>query len=52
MFSVLARSDRNEKDFFGDPIIYRTRDSWGEILVIDRKMKRVLAFDPIYEPSE
>ncbi|HGC5660779.1 TPA: spermidine synthase [Legionella pneumophila] len=51
MFSVLARSDRNEKDFFGDPIIYRTRDSWGEILVIDRKMKRVLAFDPIYEQS-
>lgn len=51
MFSVLARSDRNEKDFFGDPIIYRTRDSWGEILVIDRKMKRVLAFDSIYEQS-
>lgn len=51
MFSAFAHSNRNEKDFFGDPIIYRTRDSWGDILVIDRRMSRVLAFDPIYEQS-
>lgn len=51
MFSAFTRSNRNEKDFFGDAIIYRTRDRWGEILVIDNKMNRVLAFDPIYEQS-
>ncbi|PJD94398.1 MAG: spermine synthase [Legionella sp.] len=51
MLSSFTHSNRNEKDFLGDPIIYRTRDSWGEILVIDRRTSRVLAFDPIYEQS-
>jgi len=48
---LLIISHINEKDFFGNPIIYRTNDQWGEIMVIDRKGCRVLAFDPIYEQS-
>ena len=43
--------DKNTKDFFGNPIIYKTNDQWGDIFVINRKNCRVLAFDPIYEQS-
>jgi spermidine synthase len=48
---LLTISHTNEKDYFGNPVIYRTNDKWGEIMVIDRKECRVLAFDPIYEQS-
>lgn len=48
---LLTTFNINEKDFFGNPIIYSTKDQWGDILVIDRKECRVLAFDPIYEQS-
>ncbi|MDR3442677.1 MAG: spermine synthase [Legionella sp.] len=48
---MLTTFNINEKDFFGNPIIYSTKDQWGDILVIDRKECRVLAFDPIYEQS-
>ena len=48
---LLTLSNSNEKDFFGNPIIYRTRDPWGDIIVVDRNECRVLAFDPIYEQS-
>lgn len=40
-----------EKDFFGNTIIYRTQDAWGDIMVIDRGNNRILAFDPVYEQS-
>lgn len=49
--TLLTISHTNEKDYFGNPVIYRTNDKWGEIMVIDRKECRVLAFDPIYEQS-
>lgn len=48
---LFTSSNINEKDFFGNPIVYRTNDQWGDILVINRKNCRVLAFDPIYEQS-
>ena len=48
---MLTISNINGKDFFGNPIVYRTNDQWGDIMVIDRKNCRVLAFDPIYEQS-
>ena len=41
----------NDKDFFGNTIIYRTNDQWGDILVIDKQNCRTLAFDPVYEQS-
>lgn len=40
-----------EEDFFGNTIIYRTQDAWGDIFVIDKENKRILAFDPVYEQS-
>lgn len=49
--SLLTSSNMNEKDYFGDPIVYRTNDEWGDIIVIDRRNRRVLAFDPVYEQS-
>lgn len=49
--SLFTSSNINEKDFFGNPIVYRTKDQWGDILVINRKNCRVLAFDPVYEQS-
>lgn len=48
---MFNNSNVNEKEFFGERIIYRTNDEWGDILVIDRKNCRILAFDPIYEQS-
>lgn len=48
---MLTISNINEKDYFGNPIIYHTNDQWGDIMVIDRKECRVLTFDPIYEQS-
>ena len=48
---LLTISNINEKDFFGNPIVYTTKDQWGDIMVIDRKECRVLAFDPVYEQS-
>jgi spermidine synthase len=48
---LLTTFNINEKDFFCNPIVYRTKDQWGDILVIDRKNCRILAFDPIYEQS-
>jgi len=48
---LLTISKIIEQDFFGNPIVYRTNDQWGEVIVIDKKDCRVLAFDPIYEQS-
>jgi spermidine synthase len=48
LFSI---SNINEKDFFGNPIVHHTNDRWGDIMVIDKKNYRILAFDPIYEQS-
>jgi len=48
---LLTISNINEKDFFGNSIIYRTQDQWGDIMVIERERCRVLAFDPVYEQS-
>lgn len=40
-----------ERDLFGDPIICRTSDKFGDILVIDRSPFRVLTFDSSYDQS-
>lgn len=48
---LLTVSHINEKDYFGNPVIYRTKDQWGEIMVIDKNELRILAFDPVYEQS-
>ena len=48
---MLTNSTLNNKDFFGNSIVYRTKDEWGDIFVIDKNLSRVLAFDPIYEQS-
>jgi spermidine synthase len=44
-------SQEKYKDFFGNSITYRTNDSWGDILVIDRGNIKALAFDPIYDQT-
>lgn len=49
--TLLTTFNMNEKDYYGNPIVYRTDDQWGDIFVIDRKNCRVLAFDPIYVQS-
>jgi spermidine synthase len=48
---LLTISNLNNNDFFGNAIVYRTKDRWGDIMVIDKNNYRVLAFDPIYEQS-
>lgn len=40
-----------ERDLLGDPIIHRTSDEFGDILVIDRGVFRSLTFDSIYDQS-
>jgi spermidine synthase len=41
----------SERDLFGNPIIYRTNDALGDLLVIDHHHYRSLTFDSIYEQS-
>ena len=36
---------------FDKRIIYRTDDQWGDIMVLEKKDYRILAFDPVYEQS-
>lgn len=40
-----------DSDRFGDPIVYRTNDEFGDILVIDRTLHRSLTFDSIFDQS-
>jgi len=40
-----------ERDRFGDPIVYRTSDEYGDILVIDRESFRSLTFDSVFDQS-
>lgn len=40
-----------ERDLFGDSIIYRTTDEYGDILVIDRCPYLNLTFDSMYDQS-
>ena len=40
-----------DRDLFGDPIVYRTHDEFGEILVIDRESVRSLTFDSHFDQS-
>lgn len=42
---------RGDRDLFGDPIIHRTNDEFGDILVIDRGLFRSLTFDSTYDQS-
>lgn len=49
--TLITSCNISEKDFFGNTIIYRTNDQWGDIMVIDRTSCRVLAFDPVYDQS-
>ncbi len=46
-----SKHNLNNNDFFGNTIIYRTNDSWGDILVIDRGSIRALNFDPVYDQT-
>ncbi len=48
---LIKNSSQKDRDLYGDPIIFRTQDEWGDIMVIDRDNCRVLTFDPIYEQS-
>lgn len=41
----------SERNLFGDPIIYRTSDNFGDILVIERSHFRNLTFDSRYDQS-
>lgn len=40
-----------EYDLYGDPILFRTSDEFGDILVIDRSPYRVLTFDSNFDQS-
>ena len=40
-----------QRDRFGDPILHRTSDEFGDILVIDRSTYRSLTFDSIFDQS-
>lgn len=40
-----------DRDRFGDPVVYRTSDEFGDILVIDRDSHRSLTFDSIFDQS-
>jgi len=40
-----------DRDLFGDPIVYRTNDEFGDILVIDRELYRSLTFDSVFDQS-
>ncbi|CAM2849875.1 spermidine synthase [Legionella steigerwaltii] len=46
-----SKNNFNDHDFFGNTIIYRTNDSWGDIFVIDRGSIRALNFDPVYDQT-
>lgn len=48
---MLTISNSNEHDSFANTLVFRTEDQWGDIMVIDKKKCRVLAFDPVYEQS-
>lgn len=40
-----------EYDLYGDPILFRTNDEFGDILVIERSPYRVLTFDSNFDQS-
>lgn len=44
-------SINNDHEIFSNTLVFRTKDQWGDIMVIDKKKCRVLAFDPVYEQS-
>lgn len=46
-----SQNNLNSNDFFGNTIIYRTHDDWGDIFVIDRGSIRALNFDPVYDQT-
>lgn len=46
-----SKNNVNEHDLFGNTIIYRTHDSWGDIFVMDRGSIRALNFDPVYDQT-
>ena len=41
----------SNRDRFGDLIVYRTHDAFGDILVLDRELLRSLTFDSIFDQS-
>ncbi len=41
----------SDRDLFGDPILYRTSDAFGDILVVDRSHFRNLTFGTKYDQS-
>ncbi|AWN75599.1 hypothetical protein LEAN103870_06125 [Legionella anisa] len=47
----MGSKNLNHNDFFGNTIIYRTHDSWGDIFVIDKGSIRALNFDPVYDQT-
>ncbi|MCW8409351.1 spermine synthase [Legionella sp. PATHC035] len=46
-----SKNKFSDHDFFGNTIIYRTNDSWGDIFVMDRGSIRALNFDPVYDQT-
>lgn len=42
----------NEKDIFGNTVIYHAIDQWGDILVMRDGQYRILAFSSLYEQSK
>lgn len=47
----MGSKNLNNDDFFGNTVIYRTNDSWGDIFVVDKKNIRALNFDPVYDQT-
>lgn len=46
-----SKNNLNNHDFFGNTIIHRTNDAWGDICIIDRGSIRALNFDPVYDQT-
>lgn len=47
----MSSKNLNNNDFFGNAIIYRTKDSWGDIFIVDKGNIRALNFDPVYDQT-
>ncbi|HHT0593344.1 TPA: spermine synthase [Legionella anisa] len=47
----MGSKNSNNNDFFGNTVIYRTNDCWGDIFVVDKKNIRALNFDPVYDQT-
>lgn len=51
IFMSMRKVLNGERDLFGDLIIHRTTDEYGDVLVIERPPYRTLTFDSMYDQS-